>query len=177
VQRAVTETQLLTRQHAVRLAAPPTPVIGDWDADRLDQVMQNLLSNAVKYSPNGGEILVRVEQLPGGARFAVTDQGVGIAPEAIPQLFSRFYRSREAAASGIGGLGLGLAIAHLLVAAHGGQITVTSRPGAGSTFQVDLPSAAPAPPAAPTAEPAAAPAAAPATAARHGEDGEDAWTG
>jgi PAS domain S-box-containing protein len=157
VQQAVHETQLLTRQHVLRLEAPASPVIGAWDGDRLDQVVQNLLSNAVKYSPNGGEILVRVEALSGAARIAVTDQGVGIAPEAIPQLFTRFYRSQEAAASGIGGLGLGLAIAHMLVAAHGGQITVASHPGAGSTFAVVLPTspegaAAPEEPAVPAAD-------------------------
>src|SRR5579871_3767707 len=103
-QRVVTEAQLLTRQHSLRLETPPHPVIGEWDADRIEQVLQNLLGNAVKYSPDGGEILVRVETLPGAARLSVVDHGMGIAEEAIPQLFTRFYRSAEAVAGRVGGL-------------------------------------------------------------------------
>jgi signal transduction histidine kinase len=136
---AVDQTQLLTRSHTVRLDAPEAPLIGDWDAGRLDQILQNLLSNAVKYAPDGGEIVVEVKDASGTASIAVTDQGVGIAAEALPRLFDRFYRSREAAASSAGGLGLGLAITRILVEAHGGQISVESRLGEGSTFRVTLP--------------------------------------
>jgi signal transduction histidine kinase len=136
---AVDQTQLLTRSHTVRLDAPAAPLIGDWDAGRLDQILQNLLSNAVKYAPDGGEIVVEVKDASGTASIAVTDQGVGIAAGALPRLFDRFYRSREAAASSAGGLGLGLAITRMLVEAHGGQISAESRLGEGSTFRVILP--------------------------------------
>jgi PAS domain S-box-containing protein len=139
VQLAVTQAQLLTRQHEFRLEAPDEPLIGDWDVDRLDQILQNLLSNAVKYSPDGGTIRIQVEDLGDAARVSVIDQGIGIAQEAIPQLFARFYRSPDVEASRTGGLGLGLSIAHMLVEAHGGQITVESQPGDGSTFSITLP--------------------------------------
>jgi signal transduction histidine kinase len=93
----------------------------------------------VKYAPDGGEILVRVEDLGSVVRVSVTDHGTGIAEEAIPHLFGRFYRSPEATASHAGGLGLGLSITQMLVEAHGGQIMVHSRLGEGSTFTITLP--------------------------------------
>ena len=136
---AVEQSQFLTRSHTVRLEAPKAPLIGDWDAGRLDQILQNLLSNAVKYAPDGGEIVVEVKDCDLAASIAVTDHGVGIAEDALPRLFDRFYRSREAAASSAGGLGLGLAITQMLVEAHGGQIAAESRLGEGSTFRVTLP--------------------------------------
>jgi len=139
VQAAVTQAQILTRQHTVRLEAPSHPLVGNWDPDRLDQVLQNLLTNAVKYAPDGGEVLVRVVEAGSLVRVSVTDHGTGIAEEAIPHLFDRFYRSPEAAASHAGGLGLGLSITQMLVEAHGGQIMVQSRLGEGSTFAIDLP--------------------------------------
>jgi signal transduction histidine kinase len=103
-------------------------------------VLQNLLTNAIKYSPDGGDILVRVEDDPSRreARFVVSDAGIGMPPEALPRLFSRFYRVDETLTSG-DGLGLGLYICRSLVEAHGGRIEVESAPGCGSSFTVRLP--------------------------------------
>ena len=84
-------------------------------------MLGNLLSNAVKYSPDGGEIVVTVEDAGGEARVAVADRGHGIAPEVLRRLFGRFYRVRDTA-HGIRGLGLGLFITRSLVEAHGGRI-------------------------------------------------------
>jgi PAS domain S-box-containing protein len=139
VELAVAQTRELTRQHEIRFTAPSHPVVGDWDADRLDQVVQNLLSNAVKYSPAGGEILVSVDEGDTAVRVSVMDHGKGIPEEAIPHLFTRFYRTSEAAASNAGGLGLGLSVARMLVEAHSGQLDVRSRLGEGTTFTVTLP--------------------------------------
>jgi signal transduction histidine kinase len=133
------QTQLLTRQHTVQLELPEQPIIGAWDAGRLEQVLQNLLTNAVKYSPDGGEIRVRVEDLGPAARVSIADQGIGIAPEAASQIFNRFYRTHEAVSSQAGGFGLGLPIARMIVEAHRGCVEVESRLGAGSTFTVTLP--------------------------------------
>ena len=138
VRVAVERTQALTDRHAIRVDAPPGQLRGWWDADRLEQVLHNLLSNAVKYSPAGGEITVRVEGDGAVARVAVADQGVGIAPGALPRLFDRFYRA-EATASGAQGLGLGLYISRSLVQAHGGRMWAESTPGRGSTFVFTLP--------------------------------------
>ena len=102
-------------------------------------MLQNLLTNAIKYSPDGGEILVRIEALDEEVRLSVVDHGLGIAPEARPHVFESLFRSREAGASGIPGFGLGLSIVRNLVEAHGGQITVESELGRGSAFAVTLP--------------------------------------
>ncbi|MCC6313079.1 MAG: PAS domain S-box protein [Thermomicrobiales bacterium] len=115
---------------------PPEPVIGDWDADRLGQVLQNLLGNAVKFQEESGSVEVRIEATATEARVTVADEGPGILPEHLPRMFERFYRAE---ATGAGGLGLGLYISRMLVEAHGGRIRVESEPGAGSRFIVTLP--------------------------------------
>jgi PAS domain S-box-containing protein len=127
------------------------------DPDRLQQVMANLLTNAVKFTPAGGEVHVRVIPGPETVAIVVRDTGEGIASEALPHLFDRLRRGR-APASGRGGLGMGLAIAHHLVERHAGRIHAESEgPGRGSTFTVELPSSVPRPVVAPApAAPAAA---------------------
>jgi signal transduction histidine kinase len=138
VARSVVEqAQALSPVHKVRLQAPPQPLVGHWDRDRIEQVLQNLLLNAIKYSP-GGPVTVRVNDLGAEARVAVRDRGPGIPPEALPRLFDRFFRA-QAGTSRIQGLGLGLYISKALVEAHDGQITVTSRLGRGTTFTLTLP--------------------------------------
>jgi signal transduction histidine kinase len=115
----------------------PAHLTGEWDAERLGQVLANLLSNAVKYSPSGTDVRVRAELTDGDVLLAVADQGVGIAPAQIGQLFqpfSRLGREREAT-----GTGLGLYITKGIVEAHGGRIWVESMLGQGSTFFVELP--------------------------------------
>jgi signal transduction histidine kinase len=99
-------------------------------------VVQNLLDNALTYAGDAGEVVVRVEAVGNEARVAVADRGAGIAPEHLPRLFERFYRAE---ATGAGGLGLGLYLARMLVAAHGGRVWVESTPGQGSTFTFALP--------------------------------------
>jgi signal transduction histidine kinase len=111
---------------------------GEWDRDRLEQVLNNLLSNAVKYSPNGGEITVSVSHDTRWVTIGVRDQGMGIDEEHQRSLFERFYRA-GAEQTDIQGLGLGLYVTRRIVDAHGGEITVTSTPGEGSEFTVRLP--------------------------------------
>ncbi len=114
----------------------PAPVPGLWDRARLEQVVTNLLSNAVKYG-RGQPIEVAVMGADDRARLVVRDQGIGIAPEHLSRIFERFERA--VSAHNYGGLGLGLYIVRQIVEAHGGAIHVTSTPGEGSTFVVDLP--------------------------------------
>ncbi|WP_257457397.1 sensor histidine kinase [Archangium lipolyticum] len=113
------------------------PVRGQWDRERLDRVATNLLSNALKF---GQGHPIEVEVLADGphARLAVRDHGVGIPHEAQERLFGRFERLGD---TGQPGAGLGLYIVRQLVEAHGGTIHVSSRPGQGSTFTVELPQA------------------------------------
>jgi signal transduction histidine kinase len=120
------------------LLLPEKPLTAPFDARRIEQVLLNLVSNAIKFTTTGG--CVRVEVRPEGEhlRCAVSDTGIGIAPEDVPRLFQRFSQL----AGGVrkeGGTGLGLSIAKALVEAHGGAIGVESQPGVGSTFWFTLP--------------------------------------
>jgi signal transduction histidine kinase len=107
------------------------------DSQRLKQVLINLLSNAVKYNREGGEVRLSVEpEASDRVRIAVTDTGKGIDPDSIEKLFIPFERLD--AGSDVQGTGLGLALSQRLVEAMGGALTVTSTPGEGSTFTVEL---------------------------------------
>jgi len=108
------------------------------DPDRLSQALGNILSNAIKYTPAGGEIAVSTGVDPSGVWIRVSDTGSGIAPEDLAHIFTPFYRGQQTG-SKQSGMGLGLAITHDLVTAHGGHIDVESTSGAGSHFRLWLP--------------------------------------
>lgn len=135
---AVEQARIGASGHRIRLRGAAGPLFGAWDPDRVRQILDNLLSNAAKYSPDGGEILVTLEDAGGVARVSVRDRGIGIPPDRLPGVFERFYRV-AAPGEPVAGLGLGLAITRALVEAHGGRIGVASRPGRGSTFTFTLP--------------------------------------
>jgi PAS domain S-box-containing protein len=129
-------------QHPTRIirysvGAAGTPVHAD--PDRMRQVVDNLLSNAIKYSAEGTDIDVRVIVDDGSVLTSVTDFGIGIPRDEIPQLFERFHRARNVSSRYYGGLGLGLYIARAIIEAHSGAITVESEEGKGSTFTMRLP--------------------------------------
>jgi signal transduction histidine kinase len=109
------------------------------DALRLEQVVHNLISNAIKYSPGGGTVQVQAARRAAMGTIVVSDQGMGIPAEALPQLFQRFYRAPNVDAQYISGMGIGLHIVKEIVTLHGGTIEVASQEGAGSTFTVVLP--------------------------------------
>jgi PAS domain S-box-containing protein len=119
-------------------ALPSTP--GRWDRVRLAQVVRHLLANAMKFGP-GKPVEVELEAQPDAAVLQVTDHGIGIAPERVEGLFQRFERAVPA--RHYGGLGLGLYRVRRIVEAHGGEVTVKSVPGQGSTFRVHLPRGGP----------------------------------
>ena len=112
-------------------------VVGDWDPERIDQILDNLIGNAIKYSDLGGTVRIELTSDGETARIRVADEGIGIAPEMLSHLFDRFYRASQGGA--VQGMGFGLYIVRTLVQAKGGRISVASRPGAGSTFTVELP--------------------------------------
>jgi len=119
------------------IPAGPLVVLGD--RDRIYQVLDNLLSNAAKFTPSGGHVIVRVKDAGEMAQVEVSDTGVGIPADKLGKVFERFYQVKESTpVQGSGGVGLGLAIAKGIVEAHGGQISVTSEPGQGSTFTFTL---------------------------------------
>ena len=116
---------------------PIAPVVGD--ADKLRQILLNLVDNAVKYSPEGGRVVLQAEARDGGLRFAVSDEGLGIAHNEQQRIFGKFYRVDPNLTRGVGGTGLGLYICRELARRMDGRISVRSREGEGSTFVVDLP--------------------------------------
>lgn len=107
----------------------------------MSSMVKNLVSNAIKFSPSGGCVKVTMQEAPAALLFEVSDQGIGIAPEDLPHLFSKFYRSESAWRSGIKGTGLGLALVKETVEMHHGQIAVESTIGEGTRFLVSLPKA------------------------------------
>ncbi|MGC3953767.1 MAG: ATP-binding protein [Propionicimonas sp.] len=128
------EPQWSERELTVQLDAIAVTV--EADADLLRQVWTNLVQNAVKFTPSGGRIRVTVRAQDSAGIVEVTDTGVGIASVDLPHVFERFYRVDKA--RGIGGNGLGLALAKRIVDLHAGRITVASTPGQGTTFTVQL---------------------------------------
>ncbi len=112
--------------------APLSPL--DIDPVRMREVLGNLLTNALRHTPAGGSVRIEVGRDDRYARFAVTDTGTGIAPDDLPRIFDRLWKSADS-----GGSGLGLAIAKGLVEAHGGDIRAESHPGHGTTIRVTLP--------------------------------------
>ena len=119
------------------LDVPDRPVCASVDREALTQAIAILLDNAAKYTPAGGHVSLTVRQLGDAAEIAVSDTGIGIDAVHLPHIFDRFYRVEEARSAG--GTGLGLAIARQIAVGHGGDVTVSSEPGKGSTFTLRLP--------------------------------------
>ena len=123
----------------LRVEAPEDipPVAGD--ADQLRQVISNLVDNAIKYSPQGGDVELRLNQNGQFARIEVVDAGLGIPRDEHERIFEKFYRLDPALTRGVNGTGLGLYISKELVERMNGRISVDSEPGRGSTFVVEVP--------------------------------------
>jgi two-component system OmpR family sensor kinase len=146
---ALHDLQALDPAREVTLTGPggadgPAPAPVEGDEARLRQVVSNLVGNAVAHTPAGSPVRVGVGTLDGRAVLELADSGPGLPPEAATRVFDRFYRADTSRARDHGGgAGLGLAIVWSLVTAHGGEVTVSSRPGEGATFRVGLPSPSP----------------------------------
>jgi signal transduction histidine kinase len=140
-----TRTLINQRGHTLQVDVPEEaiPVVGD--RVRLTQVVDNVLTNAAKYTQEGGRITVSLETVPGTpgeAVIRITDTGVGIPADLLPNLFQLFRRADDSLARSEGGLGIGLALARGLVEMHGGRIEALSDgPGKGSEFVIRLPRA------------------------------------
>jgi signal transduction histidine kinase len=139
--RCVEQYQATTTAHTLRLIHDGDALHGEWDPRRLDGVLANLLTNAVKYSPDGGEIDIRLGredgERAGWAVLSVRDAGIGIPAAELPEIFDRFRRGSNVGA--IAGTGLGLAGVRHIVEQHGGTVMAESEEGRGTVFTVRLP--------------------------------------
>ncbi|MBU1752634.1 HAMP domain-containing histidine kinase, partial [bacterium] len=112
-------------------------IFGDYR--QLKKVIEDILENAIKFTPNDGRIMVSIKSEPGIVEIRVTDTGIGIDPVNHSKIFEPFYQVDSSTTRSTGGLGMGLAVAKDLIEAHGGDISVESHLGKGSTFIITLP--------------------------------------
>jgi len=123
----------------LRVESEQSKIVIDYDPERFLQIIHNLLSNAIKFTPSGGKVVIRADVKGQWLHVSVTDSGAGIPPEELPHLFERFFQARNQEHAKAGGTGIGLSLTRELVKAMGGEISVESSMGVGSTFLVRLP--------------------------------------
>ena len=140
VRQALDQARTLGAEKNIELAAElDGPVVVRADGEALRRLSFILIDNAIKYSPEHGRVQVRLKAVDRKAVITVADSGIGISESDLPHIFDRFWRADRVRSRGMGGAGLGLAIAHWIVDQHHGSIEVQSRSGQGSTFAVKIP--------------------------------------
>ncbi|MBV8803067.1 MAG: GAF domain-containing protein [Gammaproteobacteria bacterium] len=138
IKEKVEEMQQDTKKHKIIMQLNSIEKIAA-DEERIEQVITNLISNAIKYSPRGGEIIIASKVEEGWVSVTVTDYGIGIPTHAFEGIFERFYRVNSKEARTFPGVGIGLFICKDIIDMHGGNITVESQEGIGSTFKFIIP--------------------------------------
>ncbi|MBC8160652.1 MAG: PAS domain S-box protein [Roseiflexaceae bacterium] len=139
IQNVAAAAQIAAPHHTINLVEHTLNMAILGDELRLEQVVQNLLQNAAKYSPEGTNITIEVVRRAQDVEMTVTDQGIGIPADDLPQLFQRFYRASNVDSRRVSGMGLGLYVVKEIVELHGGSLHVASVEGQGSVFTVRLP--------------------------------------
>ena len=139
VERVAGEAQAIAGKDRVRLALAPAPIGVQGDRTQLEQLVRNLIDNALKYGHPDRPVRVSLQASGRGVDLIVADEGAGIAPEHIPHLTRRFYRTDPGRSRGAGGTGLGLAIVKHIVERHRGRLDIASRVGVGTTVTIALP--------------------------------------
>jgi len=131
----------LAKEHRVELRAeyPETLPLAAGDETLIARVLVNLTENAIRYSGAGSQVTISLQEAPDGIAIEVRDTGQGIAEEDLNRIFEPFYRGRSSAGRALPGTGLGLAIVKRIIEAHGQNLTVASKPGAGTSFRFSLP--------------------------------------
>lgn len=135
------QMHLLADEKEITMCIETAPMIVMLDKARMKQVFVNLIDNAIKYTPMGGSVKLSAFSLGQMAVIEIYDTGIGIPPEALPQVFDRFFRADRARSRVSGGAGLGLSIVKAICNAHGGSITVRSLEGKETVIRIELPMA------------------------------------
>jgi two-component system sensor histidine kinase ArlS len=138
VEEIVSETQMIDPNHNFEMDLM-RPAYINADKQLFKQVIRILVDNSLKYTPRGEKIIIRIASEEDSVRITVQDNGIGIAPEELADIFERFYRSDESRARKTGGSGLGLSIAKWIVERHGGYFEVWSRVDIGTRITVVIP--------------------------------------
>ncbi|MEW6509722.1 MAG: ATP-binding protein [Bacteroidota bacterium] len=142
IRPAVSEAEALAARKQITLSFLPFPapevVV---DAEKCSQIASNLINNALKYTDEGGTVEVIVGPSPRGVHLTVRDTGAGIPAAELPKVFTKFYRASSAVQERKKGTGIGLAFVKALVEGQGGKVSASSKPGVGSTFTVEFPTA------------------------------------
>ncbi len=133
-----------SRRIRIAVEIPDDFIKASGDKNAFDRILTNLIDNALKYSPDGANIAISAREAGAKLQVLVSDTGPGIEAKHLPRLFERFYRVDPGRSRDMGGTGLGLSIVKHLVEAMGGEVSVESTPGKGSTFTFTLPRAVPA---------------------------------
>jgi heavy metal sensor kinase len=142
IQQTVDMYEDLAEERGVQIETRTEPgLVANVDRNRIRQVLANLLDNAIKYTGPGGHVEISADRATGAAIVRVSDTGAGIPADELPRIWDRLYRGDKSRSTR--GLGLGLSLVRAIVQAHGGEATVQSTPGAGSTFTLRLPSEPP----------------------------------
>jgi heavy metal sensor kinase len=139
-QATTEQMQLIASEKGICLSCPssgPVPALGD--QTRVKQVLVNLLDNAIKYTAAGGHVVVSTEAQGDRAVLTVNDDGLGIPAESLSHVFERFYRAEKARSRESAGFGLGLSLVQAVCRAHGGDVSIESTEGRGTTVTVTLP--------------------------------------
>jgi two-component system OmpR family sensor kinase len=141
VEEAMARQESAAQERGVCMALAPSAMRHELMVARgpASLVLANLLDNAVKFSPVGGRVTVQLATEGAEARVSVGDEGPGIQKQDLPYVFERFYRGAAARAGAVPGIGLGLALSHAIVKAHGGRIEASSPVAGGALFTVSLP--------------------------------------
>lgn len=139
IEPLVADAALISRKHTIEAQLSDSELVVEGDALRLGQVIYNVLHNAIKYSPDGGRVQLQLRQEGDLAVIEVRDEGLGIPAEALPQLFQQFYRGPNAYEHQIQGMGLGLYVVQEIIDQHGGQVSVASTEGDGTSVSIMLP--------------------------------------
>lgn len=140
IKEVIKKSEFLAKRKHVQVVTEFEPLFAmSVDPDLIKQVLSNLIENAIKYSPENSKVLVTTDEIEGKIVVQVADQGIGIPADELSNIFTKFFRSKNAKSSPIKGSGLGLYLAKYFVELHQGTISCESSPGQGSTFTVELP--------------------------------------